>query len=331
MKKAKYQGIKSYFKSVEKIPENRPNDLINDQNDNVNKATDVPEKTSNSDKLVHEVNDIAEQPNQPGSSFIFPKSAFGKQYRSCQFQWFKEYKWLEYDEVKDCVTCFVCKKHVTKLDSEKNKEEAFLSAGFRNWKKAITRFADHQKSKCHLTAVTFEVTIPICGNIQEMTNESLKAKMKENRQCLIKVIETLQFLGRQGLALRGDQNDENSNFMQLLKLRSKDFAQLKQWLEKKKEKYTSHDIQNEILILMANEILRNLADEIRDTFFATMCDEYTDISNKEQLTLCLRWIDELLDVHEDFLGFYEVKDIKSNTIVSAIRDSLLRMQISLDQ
>ena len=113
--------------------------------------------------------------------------------------------------------------------------------------------------------VTFETTIPQCGNIQEITSEKIKSNMQENRKCLIKIIETIQFLGRQGLALRGDERDENSSFMQLLKLRSKDFLKLKEWLEKKTEKYTSHDIQNELLKLMAHQILRDLTDEMRDS------------------------------------------------------------------
>ena len=78
--------------------------------------------------------------------------------------------------------------------------------------------------------------------------------MKENRQCLIKIIEILQYLGQQGLAWRGDESDEDSNFMQLLQLRSKEFSQLKRWLEKKTEKCTSHDIQNEIPMQMAHQI-----------------------------------------------------------------------------
>ena len=104
-------------------------------------------------------------------------------------------------------------------------------------------------------------------------------------------------------------------------------------MEKKTEKYTSHDIQNELLKLIAHQILRDLTDEMRDSFYATICDEYTDISNKEQLTLCLRWVDKLFNKHEDFLGFYQLENIKSDTsdtIVSAIRDVLLRTQISLD-
>ena len=104
--------------------------------------------------------------------------------------------------------------------------------------------------------------------------------------------------------------------MQLLKLRSKGFSKLKQWLEKKTEKYTSHDIQNEILMLMAHQILRNLAEEIRGSFNALIRDE--------KLTLCLRWIDDCFSVYKDFLGFYEVLNIKSGTIVPAIRDVLSR-------
>ena len=119
-------------------------------------------------------------------------------------------------------------------------------------------------SHCHVTSLTFEITIPKCGNIREMTSESIKANMKENRHCLIKIIESIQFLGRQGLALREDENDENSNFIQILKLRGLSQAPK---LEKKTEKYTSHDIQNEILLLMAHGILRELSSDIQDSFF----------------------------------------------------------------
>ena len=147
-----------------------------------------------------------------------------------------------------------------------------------------------------IAALTFEVAVPQCGNIQEMTSKKIKSNMQENPKCLIKIIETIQFLGRQGLALRGDKSDKNSNFMQLLKLRSKDLERL----EKKSEKYTSHDIQNVLLKLIVHQILRDLTDEMRYSFYATICDEYTNIPNNEQLTLCLRWVNEIFNIHEDF-------------------------------
>ena len=36
-----------------------------------------------------------------------------------------------------------------------------------------------------------------------------------------------------------------------------------------------------------------------------------------------------LEAHEDFLGFYNVPDIGAETIVSAIKDVLLKLQLSL--
>ena len=47
--------------------------------------------------------------------------------------------------------------------------------------------------------------------------------------------------------------------------------------------------------------------------------------------MCFRWIIDLR-VHEDFVGYYELADIfySSYTIVTAIKDSLITMQLSLN-
>ena len=73
-----------------------------------------------------------------------------------------------------------CKKHLQKLDQKKNKEDAFSRTKFRNWKKAITSFRDHQQSKCHLAALTFEVTVPQCLHVIAFAN--LYTKSKDNRK-----------------------------------------------------------------------------------------------------------------------------------------------------
>ena len=80
---------------------------------------------------------------------------------------------------------------------------------------------------------------------------------------------------------------------------------------------------------MANHVIRDLVSKIRGGFFSIICDEYTDISNKEQLTICIQWVDKELEAHENFLGFYDVPDIGAETIVSAIKDVLLKLQLSL--
>ena len=80
---------------------------------------------------------------------------------------------------------------------------------------------------------------------------------------------------------------------------------------------------------MANHVIRDLVSEIRGGLFSIICDEYTDISNKEQLTIRIRWVDKELEAHKDFLGFYNVPDIGAETIVLAMKDVLLKLQLSL--
>lgn len=60
-----------------------------------------------------------------------------------------------------------------------------------------------------------------------------------------------------------------------------------------------------------------------------MVDETTDVSNKEQLTVVMRWIDENFDVFEEFLGMYSLQSTSAQSIVSAITDTLVRFQISM--
>ena len=93
--------------------------------------------------------------------------------------------------------------------------------------------------------------------------------------------------------MQGD-TDDVSNFIQLLKQRGKDQPLLLKWVERKEDRYTSHDIQNEIIAIMANHVIRDMVSEIRGGVFSIICDEYTDISNKEQLTICIRWVDKEL-------------------------------------
>ena len=61
-----------------------------------------------------------------------------------------------------------------------------------------------------------------------------------------------------------------------------------------------------------------------------MWDEYTDVSDKEQLTFYMRWANNDLEVFEKILGFYEISDKKSSTIVTVMKDILLRCHLNLD-
>ena len=85
------------------------------------------------------------------------------------------------------------------------------------------------------------------------------------------------------------------------------------WLERKTDKYTSPQIQNEILTTMATTVLRNISEAIQKaSYFSIMADEVTDLANKEQVVVCFRIVDEHFDAHEEFVGLYQVDSIVSS-------------------
>ena len=109
-----------------------------------------------------------------------------------------------------------------------------------------------------------------------------------------------------------------------LRLRRDDDPLIVEWLQKKKSKFTSVDIQNEMLEIMALRVLREIARNIQNAVIYTiMADETADVSNKEQLVFCLRWVDDDLIVDEDFIGMQPMKGTGADQIVFLIKDILL--------
>ena len=54
-----------------------------------------------------------------------------------------------------------------------------------------------------------------------------------------------------------------------------------------------------------------------------------EVSNHEQLILCLRWIDKNSEQHEDMIGLYQVKNVKFETLFASIKYGLIQMGIPL--
>ena len=72
--------------------------------------------------------------------------------------------------------------------------------------------------------------------------------------------------------------------------------------------------------IMAMKVLHNLIAPIQAaTFICIMADETTDAANKEQVVVCLRWVDN------DFIGLYEVE----STEASVIRNVFKRLDIPI--
>ena len=67
---------------------------------------------------------------------------------------------------------------------------------------------------------------------------------------------------------------------------------------------------------MLRKVARNIQQE---KFYSVMGDETADTSNKEQLVLCIIWVDDDLQAHEDFIGIHKIPNATADEIVKVIK------------
>lgn len=197
--------------------------------------------TASSNSLV-----ILAKPHQP-RNFHFPRREFGQSVVvkwGFQPSWFDRWPWLHYSEDHDVVLCFMCVRahSENKLTWSANAEAAFLAKEFANWKdKQVSRrsCAEGSEHTCHNPRYCRK---PFSATQTWKTRSSTFS---------LKLLSNIRFLARQGLPLQGHADETDSNVSQLFRLRGEDDPRTETWLKKKTDKYTSADIQNEILGLMA--------------------------------------------------------------------------------
>ena len=72
---------------------------------------------------------------------------------------------------------------------------------------------------------------------------------------------------------------------------------------------------------MALGILKDISKQIQTAeFFTIMADETADVSNQEQVVICIRWIDEnSLMAREEFIGLKPVERCTADMLVKVIK------------
>ena len=268
--------------------------------------------------------DMMQKPNQPSDpKFIarISQRQQGNRKRYFNQSWFKSFPWLTLCNTTGKVYCCYCRSmsHAGKLYEVG--EQAFISVGFDNWKKAGEKFGTHDRSRLHHEAL-MKLTFSQQPDVRTMIDTRSKADQAQRRSMLVKQLSSLRYLLQQGLAIRG--HDEcDGNLYQLLHLRSEDSQQLASWLQDRS--YLSPVIINEQISLLGQVISRKLLEEVREAgIFSILADEASDLSHREQLCLCIRWVDNDFEIHEDFLELIEAPKTDANTITMLLKDSLVR-------
>ncbi|KAG0427797.1 hypothetical protein HPB47_025178 [Ixodes persulcatus] len=119
--------------------------------------------------------------------------------------------------------------------------------------------------------------------IKLLSEQSLK-EQNDARTALRVVFSSIRYLARSGQALRG-HSYEDGNLRLLLDERSQDVPALGMWM-KRRDKWLSADVQNEVIEIMSHELLRGIIQEVKhSTFFSIIADGTTDVPSSEQFSL----------------------------------------------
>jgi hypothetical protein len=214
---------------------------------------------------------------------------------------------------------------------------AFTSNGWNNWNKGPEALLKHVGSMSHKTAEEkylgfINPNAAIDNKIEKWSDDDrnlYKIRLTYSLRCL-------KFLLHQGLSFRGhDESEESSNrgnFIEILKFLAVNSEEVNKYVLNNAPgncTLTSPKIQKQIIQCCAIETRKKIIEELGEEPFAILADESSDISHKEQLALCLRYVDALGRPCEHFIGVVHVDDTSSLSLKDAIEALLVSHGLTL--
>uniref|UniRef100_A0A0D3C1Q1 TTF-type domain-containing protein n=1 Tax=Brassica oleracea var. oleracea TaxID=109376 RepID=A0A0D3C1Q1_BRAOL len=250
----------------------------------------------------------------------FPKTLFTNKLRRFNPSWFDLYgDWLEYSVKKDkayCLFCYLFRDYT----ENKGGSDAFVITGFDDWNKT-GRLQDHvgEVNSFHNSALKRADYFMRPGqSIVHAFYKQDDAAKNEYRIRLNASIGACRFLLQQGLPFRGHDESVDSvnkgNFLALLKYTAEQNELVsKVVLENapKNNQMVSHKIQTDIVHCFAEEVIESVIQEVGHDIFCLLVDESADVSDKEQMAVVFRFVDNHGIVKERFIGLVHVKETSS--------------------
>ncbi len=287
----------------------------------------------------------------PEASFSFPGS--GKRNLKFQYKWFSRWNWLVYSKKMDGAFCKYCCLFHTETAGKGSHQAVgkLVREPYCRWKDAVENFNLHQKSSYHqdnvLKALNFSrVYTGTQGSVELQLDSAVRDLIMRNRTILSSIIKTVIFCGRQCLPLRGHRDDGPFNFDKMVTENEGVFralirfrieagdTQLKKHLDygPKNAQYLSPIIQNEIIAICNEIILKKLVASVNSAkCFTVLADETTDISQTEQVSIAVRYVDEMeYKIKEVFLQFVPVIDTSGKNLAEVIESSLINFGLNMD-
>ena len=264
---------------------------------------------------------LLSNPFHPGADYKFPKSATG---RTFQRRWLQLHPWLAYSEETNGGFCTPCVLFATS-GYHGSDLGILVRRPLVSFSKALEVLSKHTTKDYHRAAIVrADMFLQVMRNeqpdIRSQMNQVVADRIASNRKKLASIIKTIVLCGHQNIALRGhrdnatDLEEDNlhnhGNFWALLKFRvdSGDTV-LQEHLttSPRNATYTSPKVQNQLINIISNQIQQKILEKVKTAqWFTVIADEVTDFSNKELMSLVLRYVDcDTGQAREDLMEFLE--------------------------
>ncbi|PWZ26858.1 Zinc finger MYM-type protein 1 [Zea mays] len=168
------------------------------------------------------------------------------------------------------------------------------------------------------------------NNLKNSMTHIDKVMVKENEKL---VAEARLRLTTTINSIRGHDESQNSlnqgNFLEMVKLLAsynKDVKGVVLQNAPKNAKYTSSDVQKEILSIVARKVQKLIREEIGTSKFCIMVDEARDESKKEQMAIVIRFVNKEGLIKERFLDLVHVHNFFQHAtfIINVVSSSTKR-------
>ena len=237
------------------------------------------------------------------------------------------FPWLIYSKQENGGYCLPCVLFAPTGGYHGSNPGVLVNRPLTTFGKALELLRKHAAKEHHLTAMVrtdeFRKTMTNQQpSIKSRLDQVLAERVAVNRQKLGSIMKTILFCGRQNIPLRGHRDnatdverdvmgsDNHGNFLALLNFRIEAGDRvLGEHLSTAARNaiYTSNTIQNQIVDVLSDQVKKQIIQKVKAAkWYTVIADEVSDVSNKEQLSIVLRYVDcDTLVVREDLVCFTE--------------------------
>ncbi|KAL6495855.1 hypothetical protein OROGR_030418 [Orobanche gracilis] len=254
--------------------------------------------------------------------------------------------WLVYSRKNDKVFCFCCV--LFKRENVMSSPLTTATIGYNDWKNIYSRLNEHEKSNDHLNCLTDWMEAETRLR-KKMTIDSSNEKVIEKEkmfwgEVLKRIMCVVKTLASNNSAFRGSNekldDPNNGIFLSIIRMIADFDPIMEEHLRRIRKKeirrfhYLGHNIQNELILLLASEIKRKILITVKEAkYFSVILDCTPDVSHEEQMSLILRCVNvstNPITVEEFFIGFLKVVETTEDSLFLELKDALAILNLDLN-